>query len=299
VAEFFPAGLVIDREHHRDVALDGSLHLPSTSQTMSKRNPKATKAVISAKDKSSSKRKPKAAKAVISAKDKSPSKRKPKAAKAVISAKNKTPDKEAENLFFFEVNQYGTITESDFKDPETNREIFDVSVDRLTTTDDIISEIEYCSALVWHFRRLASDKQDDLIRRIEFKDYHDNKQLRDMRRLAKALEDEDDGWKRWIKIEGNDGVQQFKEKIVTWLAAPVEWEEDMPDNATAQGSAMSFFNNEDPATLDRLGVWIVEGDRPGSTYYAAELKTNVKEANEIAEKLGLSYRFRKKRKTKP
>ena len=125
-----------------------------------------------------------------------------------------------------EVDEYGTITEADFKDPETNREIFDISVDRLTTTDDIISEIEDCAALVWHFRRLASDKHDDLIRRIELRDYHDDKQLQAMRRLAKALEDEDDGWKRWIEIEGNDGVRRFKEKIVGWLAAPIEWGED-------------------------------------------------------------------------
>src|SRR5262249_17114811 len=59
------------------------------------------------------------------------SKRKPKAAKAVLSAKNKTPYKEPEKLFFFEVDEYGTITQPDFKDPETNREIFDVSVDLL------------------------------------------------------------------------------------------------------------------------------------------------------------------------
>jgi hypothetical protein len=55
-----------------------------------------------------------------------------------------------------------------------------------------------------------------------------------------------------------------------------------------------FFENEDGAILDKLGVRIVEGEYPGSTYYAAELEKPVEEANGIAQKLGLSYRFREK-----
>jgi hypothetical protein len=86
-----------------------------------------------------------------------------------------------------EVDEYGTITERDFKNPEINREIFDVSVDRFTTTDDIISEIEDCAALVWHFQRFASDKHDDLNRRIELGDYHNNKQLQEDEAPAQVL----------------------------------------------------------------------------------------------------------------
>ena len=114
-----------------------------------------------------------------------------------------------------------------------------------------------------------------------------------MKRLAKASEDEDDGWKEWIKIEGNEEVHRFKNLIVDWLAAPIDCKEDMPDNASAVGSAKSFFENEDLATQNHLGVRIIEGEFPGSTYYAAELHKKVEDANEIAQKLGLSYRFRK------
>jgi hypothetical protein len=100
--------------------------------------------------------------------------------------------------------------------------------------------------------------------------------------------------------------------IVDWLAAPIEWEEDMPDNATAVGIAKRFFEGQDLATLDKLDVRIIEGDRPPFTYSAAELGENLAEsvnreyalkakiakANEAAQKLKLWYRFREKRKSK-
>jgi hypothetical protein len=48
----------------------------------------------------------------------------------------------------------------------------------------------------------------------------------------------------------------------------------------------------DGQMLDALGVVIVEGDHPGSTYFAAELRGAMKVANAVAEKEGLPFRFR-------
>lgn len=205
-----------------------------------------------------------------------------------------------EEPFFFEVDEYGTISSSNFKEPKINSDMFDIiSIDRLTTPENIIGEVEFpYDALVDHCRWLAQVEREELMRRIELKDYRDDRELQRMKRLAEVFEDEDWGWKDWIKIEGKKGVPRFKKVIVDWLAAPIEWQEDMPDNATAVGSAKSFFEKEDTATQDKLGVWIIEGEYPGSSYYAAELRTKVEDANEIAEKLGLWYRFRENRKSK-
>jgi hypothetical protein len=167
----------------------------------------------------------------------------------------------SKNLYFFEVDEYGTISEPDFDEPKINSDIFDnISIDKLTTPAKIISELEFYGALVDHFRGLAQDEHEELIRRIELKDYRDDKKLEQMKRLAEALEDEDDGWEEWIKIEGSEGVPRIRKMVVDWLAAPIEWGEDMPDNASSQGSAKRFFENEDGATLDKLGVSIVEGE---------------------------------------
>jgi hypothetical protein len=42
---------------------------------------------------------------------------------------------------------------------------------------------------------------------------------------------------------------------------------------------------------EELGVVIVEGDRPGSTYFAAELRQSIPDANRAAARLGLPFRF--------
>jgi hypothetical protein len=223
--------------------------------------------------------------------------RNPTPKKAVISAQDDTCDKQLKKLFFFDVDESGTITEPDFKEPKINSEIFNnISVDRLTTPEIIIDEVECYDALVEHFRWLARDEQEKLIHRMELQGYRDDQEHQRMRRLAEELEDEDEGWKKWINTEGDEGTLRFRKVIVDWLAAPIKWTEDMPDNATAQDSAKRFFEHEDLATLDELGVSIVEGESPGSTYYAAKLGKTVEEVNEIAQKRGLSYRFREKSK---
>lgn len=58
------------------------------------------------------------------------------------------------------------------------------------------------------------------------------------------------------------------------------------------GAAKVFFDSLDFDTLDALGIKIVEGEYPGSTYYAAELLRDVEEANVAASEMGLPVRFR-------
>jgi hypothetical protein len=58
------------------------------------------------------------------------------------------------------------------------------------------------------------------------------------------------------------------------------------------GAAKVFFDSLDFDTLDELGIKIVEGEYPGSTYYAAELLGDVEVAKVVAARLGVPVRFR-------
>ena len=65
-----------------------------------------------------------------------------------------------------------------------------------------------------------------------------------------------------------------------------------PDPKSSQEEALIFFRNMDAASKNILGVDIVEGDHPGSTYYAAELKSEINKANCDAIAADIPIRFR-------
>ena len=107
--------------------------------------------------------------------------------------------------------------------------------------------------------------------------------------------DPDNGWQNWITLQGKPGLDRFKQEIDSWLIEPVdhmqsEW---FPLDYGSQGQAKSFFEVLDRGSLEALQVVIVEGEHPGSSYYAAELRQSVDEANAQAELLGFPFRFKK------
>jgi len=53
----------------------------------------------------------------------------------------------------------------------------------------------------------------------------------------------------------------------------------------------AYFEGLDDKTLNALGVEIIEGEHPGSSYYAAELRQDVDYANQVAREIGLEFRF--------
>ena len=59
-------------------------------------------------------------------------------------------------------------------------------------------------------------------------------------------------------------------------------------------SAYRFFSSMDYADLKTLGVKVIEGEHPRSTYYEAELAIPIEEANARAEASGIDIRFKLK-----
>ena len=84
-------------------------------------------------------------------------------------------------------------------------------------------------------------------------------------------------------------------RVRDWLAARVNWDEcahfEQPWNG--QQAALDHFRVYSASMLKALGIRIVQGDRPGSIYEAAELHKEIEKANEVAELLELECRFRR------
>jgi hypothetical protein len=56
---------------------------------------------------------------------------------------------------------------------------------------------------------------------------------------------------------------------------------------------LNFFRNLDLDSISGINIEIIEGEHPGSTYYAAELTMDPEDANAIAESEAIPLRFRR------
>lgn len=121
-------------------------------------------------------------------------------------------------------------------------------------------------------------------------------------------QDEDDP--KWREISADDHAQEhvlewadqleiehkvkYEEILSGWLHSSIDWGNEYEffyEIESGQGAAYEFFRNEASDLLDALGIQIVEGDHPGSSYYAAELRNDVASANKAAADRGLNLRF--------
>lgn len=219
--------------------------------------------------------------------------------------------------WYFDVEEYGTIVESGHTEPKIRADVFDdIDLGGMKTVDDLIDQVEYCTPLVSLFQSLASDELDELRDRLdedddarrEIDDVEDPDEQHRLRQdlmpsaerarlehLAQMLGDDNDGWKDWCRSCGPDGLPRLTKIIEDWLADPVDWGEQewFPRGWSGQGKALAFFQSTAAEVADELGVVIVEGEHPGSTYFAAELRVDVDDANEVATRLRLPFRFRR------
>ena len=102
-----------------------------------------------------------------------------------------------------------------------------------------------------------------------------------------------DDWQSWLNDLSGEAVDELIECANGWLeedADETDWEVATLRGYTEQGAALSYFRDDFPCS-DLFNIVIVEGDHPGSTYYAAELRMSVEDANLIAEAEGLPIRF--------
>ncbi len=183
------------------------------------------------------------------------------------------------------------------KEPTCRADVFDVSVNRIKTVGDMISEADACTPLTWELQRIYSEERDQILQELEA--LSDKETTRKKRaaleaKLEQMPEEPEDGISEWLERLEEKRLPKIRKRIRAWLGERPDWnnEDDyFEDYATAQSAALVFFEQMDRETLDKLGVEIVEGDRPGSTYYAAELHKSISEANHAAEEAGLAIRF--------
>ncbi|TVS14942.1 MAG: hypothetical protein EA424_17800 [Planctomycetaceae bacterium] len=206
-----------------------------------------------------------------------------------------------EPVTLFEVSDGGTLRMANYVEARTRAEFYDyVAAFRSRSPEDLVEAMEDCEPLAWAVYSLYSDFRDDLEANLEeaqgAADGDEEDEIASLESRLDALPEEpEEGAADWVRTLT---VAEFTTRvcpvIAEWFREGPDWhyEDDyLPASGTAQGAALEFFRDMDSDSLEILGIHIVEGDRPGSTYYAAELPDDIEKANHTAAAHGIPVRF--------
>lgn len=204
------------------------------------------------------------------------------------------------HLTEFEVSDSGTLRMANYVEAETRADFYiDVADFWSRSPHDLADAMEGCQPLAWAVHSIYAAFRDELeadLRAAQGAGRRHAQRLTALKaRLATLPTDPLDGAKDWLLALS---ASEFKSRIVPeirkWFAEPPDWRfegDHLPESGTAQGAAVQFFNSMSVDDLEKLGVEVVEGEHPGSTYYAAELLGDIEEANRVAEEAGIPVRF--------
>jgi hypothetical protein len=196
--------------------------------------------------------------------------------------------------YTFLVDEYGTVVEPDVAEPRINADLYGDRIDTgwIESPESLIAEIEAYPELHSHFCALAASELEDARNQLERGRLTPGQRVA-AQRIVDIIERPDDDWPEWIRTGGAAALPDFLARVDAWLEEPVNWGavEHWPREWSGQGVAFRFFESMDNETLDALGMVLVEGDRPGSDYVAAELRQPIAAANRAAEALALPFRF--------
>ena len=177
----------------------------------------------------------------------------------------------------FEVDDYGTLSYANFEEPRTRREIYNVN----TVADFNVQRIEARSSLCMLI-------QDCFRESIEGGAGFDLGMAQD---IDERVEND---WPKWFEQAIGPDRQAIDAQINAWLDDAPDWDaegEAIYRSGTAQGAAYHYFCSQPLEDLEVLGIRVIEGDCPGSSYFAAELHLSPEEANAIAIEQDWAIRF--------
>jgi len=210
------------------------------------------------------------------------------------SAKAKEP------VIDFDVNSSGTLSLSNFTELETRYEFYEsISSSWSESPADLAEAMDECPPLAWAVHSIYIEIREEIQFDFDATLGQSGVWMKRSNALKNRLdtmpEEAEEGAESWLLTLTNS---EFKVHVVPeiekWFNSPPNWnwEDDyIPKDSSSQGAALEFFKRMDGDTLDLIGVVIVEGEHPGSTYYAAELRVEIDSANKAAAEAGIPVRF--------
>ncbi len=209
-----------------------------------------------------------------------------------------------ERIAEFEVDGSGTLTMADFWEPKTRSDFYESEYESWAESPAHLADaMDDCEPLAWAVHSIYTEVRDEIqaaLDQISETSGAFKKRSAALKARLKAMPEEpEDGVEDWLlALTTNEFEERIVPEIEEWFSRPPNWnweDDHLPRDGTAQGAALEFFQNLGSDALDALGVTIVEGEHPGSTYYAAELTCDVDAANKAAVNAVIPVRFKKRK----
>lgn len=174
---------------------------------------------------------------------------------------------------------------------ESNAEEFGLKNDDFSTSESILAASNGCKPLhdilecaYLDHRETLQNEADSL--KISQEPANRAKHIELNAQLKNLPSQCDKGLAQWITQLDKNQFDQLQDESINWSQRQPESDEE-----DGQEAALNYFRDLDSAICELLGVSIIKGDHPGSSYFAAELDNSIEEANKIAIEHGLQIRF--------
>lgn len=200
----------------------------------------------------------------------------------------------------FEVADGGTLRIANYAEADTRADFYEHIADFWSRSpQDLADAMDECQPLAWAVHAIYSEARAELETDLQDAQGSGGRHTRRLAALKGRLkglpEEPEDGAVNWLLgLSSREFEERVVPEIEKWFGEPPDWsfEDDyLPESRTAQGAALKFFRDMAADELETLGVEVIEGEHPGSTYYAAELRGDIDEANRAAEAAGIAVRF--------
>jgi hypothetical protein len=176
-------------------------------------------------------------------------------------------------LQVFEVDQIGTIS-ADTPEPRTNADAFRIGPYK--TVDQMIATVDACPPLLFAVEQAQRSY----------------KSFVEANTSTTLGSEENEDWCDWI-ADNKTNFGWMALFIDGWLEADADSSDsEFFQSTSAEVLAMQYLRRLGEDTLEKLGVYFVEGEYPGSSFNEAVLREDIDYANLVARDLELGFRFR-------
>ena len=220
---------------------------------------------------------------------------------ASASALNRVWQQANQTPLLFDVTEYGTLSVADYPDPKARRDAYDLPPGWNENPSDLALAVGSCIPLSW----LAADLHREALE-TRYQSAHDSllELIGCPGAVMKIMANTRKNWgdsdcpvviQEWLENLGPAEFENAVAAVKDWLDTEPDWSSEyeyFDSWADGQRAALNFFRDVDLDSLSGINIDIVEGEHPGSTYYAAELVMHPDEANAIALREGIPLRFR-------